>query len=61
MKTLGIFAAGLGVGMVVGWASRWRRDVNLLHSYTQGGSQSTLLMRPDRSAFEFDERLRAYF
>lgn len=47
--------------MVVGWASRWRRDVNLLHSYTQSASQDTLSMRPDRSAFEFDKRLRSYF
>lgn len=61
MKPFGIFAVGLGVGMVVGWASRWRRDVNLLHSYTQSASQDTLSMRPDRSAFEFDKRLRSYF
>ena len=61
MKVLGIFAAGLGVGMVVGWASRWRRDVKLLQTYVESGSPNTLSMRPDRSALEFDARLRSYF
>jgi hypothetical protein len=47
--------------MVVGWASRWRRDVKLLADYTESATPTAIQMRSDMSALDFDRRLRAYF